>query len=212
MLCVSISEKTKDSVIEKIKNIEMAEIRIEELTNVNSSIVKEIFSAHNNLIATFRPNKTEENKRVELLIHAIENGAAYVDIEIESNITSINKIIQTAKNNNCKIIISYHNYNETPLLIYLEKIVKKCFDLGADIAKVAIKVNKTKDNVTIISLYSKFNNILAIGMGKIGKISRIASIYCGAPFTFVSYKNQKTAPGQISYNNFEKILKLIDND
>lgn len=212
MLCVSIAEKNIQSVLDKIKTYEMAEIRIDALHNSSLEKIEEIFSSHKNLIATFRPNGKENVFRIDTLVKAIQSGAAYVDIELETEIKSIEKIFKIAKNNNCKLIISYHNFKETPSIETLENVVKKCFKLGAHIAKIAVTVNNKKDNSLINSLYTKFDNIVAIGMGNLGKISRLSSILCGAPFTFVCEGEKNTAPGQITYKNFNKILKLLENE
>jgi len=212
MLCVSVAKSDKNLVIETIKKHKMAEVRLDALNTVTKTTVKEIFSSHNNLIATFRPGKINEKERINLLIEAVNFGAKFVDIEIETDFESIAKIEKATKNNDCKLIISYHNYKETPNTDKLMNIVEKCKKLNADIVKIATFINKEEDNSTIISLYSIYKNIVAIGMGEKGKITRIASVLCGSPFTFVSENNNKTAPGQIDINTFKTIYNFLKNE
>ncbi len=212
MLCVSVAKSDKNLVIETIKKHKMAEVRLDALNTVTKTTVKEIFSSHNNLIATFRPGKINEKERINLLIEAVNFGAKFVDIEIETDFESIAKIEKATKNNDCKLIISYHNYKETPNTDKLINIVEKCKKLNADIVKIATFINKEEDNSTVISLYSIYKNIVAIGMGEKGKITRIASVFCGSPFTFVSENNNKTAPGQIDINTFKTIYNFLKNE
>jgi len=53
-----------------------------------------------------------------------------------------------------------------------------------------------------------FGNIVAFGMGKLGRVSRLASLYCGAAFTYVAADSgQATAPGQFTRSEMEQLLK-----
>jgi 3-dehydroquinate dehydratase type I len=212
MLCVSIANSSEISVIETIKKYPMAEVRLDALNTLNSRIIREIFSSHDNLIATLRPCKIEEKDRINLLIEAVNFGAKYVDIEIETDISLINKIQNAVNKNNCKLIISYHNYKKTPTKEKLTSIVDECKKLNADIVKIATFINKKEDNATILSLYGIYKNIIAIGMGNSGKITRVASVLCGAPFTFAAENNKLTAPGQLNIETFKTIYSYLKNE
>ena len=110
----------------------------------------------------------------------------------------------------CDVIISYHNYEMTPELGELEQIMNKCFEFGADIAKIATLVNVNRDNSKILSLYKAPGRLVAIGMGELGKISRIVAPFLGAEFTYASLTDDNpTAPGQISYIKLNKYILEI---
>ena len=52
--------------------------------------------------------------------------------------------------------------------------------------------------------------LLEFGMGKLGKISRVAAPFLGAPFTYVYPKDRKrTAEGQFSEEKMKEIINLI---
>ena len=128
---------------------------------------------------------------------AVRAGARYVDVEIESSKEFIEDIKKTALENKCDLIISYHNYEETPDLKELVAIVAECFLLGADVAKAACMVIENKDNATILSLFRQGRRIIALGMGEKGKITRIAGPILGAEFTFAAPdQGEGTAPGR----------------
>ena len=86
---------------------------------MNKETTAEVFKLHKNLIATCRPEGVTDAQRMELLKVAIDNGAAWVDIEIESDRAFTNELAAYAKAKGCKVIISYHDYNKTPSVIEL---------------------------------------------------------------------------------------------
>jgi 3-dehydroquinate dehydratase-1 len=145
----------------------------------------------------------------------VEAGAAYVDIEIEAETLYKREIMQTARLQECQVILSYHNYENTPSRKQLETIIEQCFSQGADIVKIACQVHSEADSARILSLYDYPNQlhqgkITAIGMGEKGKITRLAAPLLGAPFTYASQSTGKeTAPGQLDKDKLEKILGWI---
>jgi 3-dehydroquinate dehydratase type I len=224
MLCVSISNLDFNGCLEALQGQEMAEIRL-DLLSLSLEEVEKIFSLPVKLIATCRPGKQTPENRIKLLVKAISSGAAYIDIEYEASLEEKQFFVKSAEKAGCKVIISYHNYNSTPSMSDLELIVEDCFIIGADIAKIACMVNHEKDSARLLSLYdlekyksgiapleTKKRQIVAIGMGEKGVITRVASIFLGAPFTFVSNNQIKTAPGQLDKQTMQKIIELLKSN
>lgn len=210
MICISIPYSDIETCLSLISKADMAEIRI-DMAQFDESAVREIFRKSSKpLIATCRPDLVDDYSRAQLLKTAIESGAAYVDIEIESSEDFKQDIITCAKTHNCKVIISYHNYENTPFIHELQTIVDSCFSSGADIAKIATTANTTEDSARILGLYSQYSSLVALAMGELGKITRITNIYLGSPFTFASVNNEsKTAPGQFSIEEMQRIILNI---
>lgn len=207
MICVSISENSYEKCIEAIGNCKMAEIRM-DLCKLHENDLKKIFSLPMKTIATCREGVYTDEKRTELLKLAIDSGATYIDIEIEAPKNYQNVLINYANKHNCKIIVSYHNFEETPETEDLQNIINDCFNKRADIAKIACKSNSEDDNKRILELYKTNKSIVAIGMGEIGKETRVKSISLGAPFTFASSNSGKqTADGQIDVDTLRKLLQ-----
>lgn len=209
MICVSLAEKDPDVCIEILKKVEMAEIRI-DLAEFSDDSIRKIFSTQNKLIATCRPGKYSQSDRIRKLKLAIGSGATFVDIEYEADEEFKNSLISFAHERECDVIISYHNYEMTPELDELETIMHSCFEMGADMAKLATMVNVNRDNSKILSLYKAPGRLVAIGMGELGKISRIVAPFLGAEFTYASLNDENaTAPGQISYKRLNKYILEI---
>lgn len=125
----------------------------------------------------------------------------HIDIEM-SMLKSINFL-----NKNSKIIGSYHNFNNTPsydeLLNIYENIKRYDF---VDIVKIATNVVNDSDNIELVKLLiNKRGDIIVLGMGERGKITRIVSPLLGGYLTFASINNNISASGQISLSDFIKI-------
>jgi 3-dehydroquinate dehydratase-1 len=209
MICVSLAERNIEKCIESLDKVEMAEIRI-DLAEYNNEEIRKLFSLRKKLIATCRPGKIKDEERVEILKIAIESGATYIDIEYEAPESYKNDLIAFAHKHGCDIIISYHNYERTPELEELEQIVDNCYKRGADLAKIATHVNVNRDNSKILSLYKAPGRLVAIGMGDLGRISRIVAPFLGAEFTYASLNDKEaTATGQISYEKLNQFIREI---
>jgi len=166
-------------------------------------------------IATYREGKSSDKERMELLETAIMSGASYVDVEIEMPAGMKEHLVNLAKRNHCKVIISYHNFELTPPVRELRAIIKRCRESGAGIVKIACQVLNGEDSVNLMSLYSDEKNIISFGMGVDGLITRLAAPLLGAEFTYAAAdNNSKTGPGQITtkeMKSFYKILSYKDN-
>ncbi len=209
MICASIAEKDVTRCIEALDKVEVAEIRI-DLGEFSNEEIRKVFSRRKKTIATCRPGKIRDEERVEMLKIAIAAGATYVDIEFEAGQDYKNDLIDFAHKHQCDVIISYHNYDRTPELDELEEIVRQCYAQGADLAKIATHVNVNRDNSKILSLYKAPGRLVAIGMGDLGRISRIVAPFLGAEFTYASLSDgEATAPGQISYDRLNKFILEI---
>lgn len=206
MLCRSVAQSGFDNIKKAIAGAQMAEIRIEK-SGLSVDEVKTLFALQANLVATCRPVGITKQQRKELLMAAIEGGAQWIDLEIESDFDYCSSLLAFAREKGCKVIISYHNYDYTPDSFLLCKVVNEARKKQADLVKIATQVNTRADNARLFCLYNQGIPVLAIGMGPLGKITRIAALELGAPFTFVSMDAQnETAPGQLHEEQMRLIL------
>jgi len=209
MICVSIGEPDISKCLAQLDKFDTAEIRL-DMTGFSEEEIGRVFRLKKKLIATCRPGKYSDPERARMLKAAISAGAGYVDIEYECTPGFREEMVEFAHKNECDVIISYHNYDCTPEIDVLENIMNSCFAMGADVAKIATMVNVNRDNSKILSLYHAPGRLVSIGMGELGKISRIISPFLGAEFTYASADDcDPTAPGQIKYSKLnEFILKI----
>lgn len=209
MICIPLGGIGFEECMSLAQQEAFVEFRFDLLT-LSLEQVKKVVSAANSCIATCRPGKIDEAGRQKILKTAIMSGADYVDIEVESGKPFQQEIILSAKAHDTAIIISYHNFNVTPALPELEKIVNDCREAGADVVKIACQVNHSEDLQNLFKLYRSDLRMVIIGMGKRGIISRIAASMLGAEFTFAALGvGQETAPGQISKDKLLSITRQI---
>jgi len=210
-ICTSIGEKTYQQIVDALQEIDFAEIRI-DIAEINLNEIKKLFSSNKKLVATCREGFYSTEERMERLSVAINSGAQYVDIETEADDNFRQVLIEQARAKNCKVIISYHNFENTPPQETLTRIINTCSKQGADIVKLITTAQNEQDAATILSLYNTgVANLVTFAMGQFGLISRLACIYLGAPFTYASLSDEKPlANGQMSIEKMRKICGSIN--
>ena len=130
----------------------------------------------------------------------------YVDFDISMDTAAIEMRPKGAK-----LIVSYHNFNRTPSLGELKKIVRKMLAKGADICKVVTKAVMVEDNLIPLRLLAESEvPMIAFCLGKKGRISRIMAPQFGSLISYVPpTEDFVTAEGQIMLDEWMKIQRLL---
>jgi 3-dehydroquinate dehydratase I len=206
MICVSLAEESLDDSLSALRETDFAEIRLDRMT-LTPTEVGRLFSAHPKLIATCRPGPFPDDHRRDLLLAAIDAGAAYVDVEVDSEKTYRDAILTRARTRGCRVIVSFHDYERTPDRAVLEAVLSECFEKGADIAKIACKVESVKENARLLGLLDAEGKVVVVAMGGLGRIIRVVAPLLGSPFTFASLRpGKETADGQIDRATLERLI------
>lgn len=165
------------------------------------------------LILTIRNAKEEGGtSRISdsVKLKIFESAAPLVDaIDIELHSSIISQVISLARKNKNLVIVSSHNFKNTPRDADLEKIFKNARKKGADIVKIAAKA-KSWDHVHRLMQFTarhKRHHVITMSLGNIGSISRLTFPSAGSLLTY-SYIGQPSAPGQIPLNVLQKHLRL----
>lgn len=206
--CIVISVPNFELVYSQVQCYELCEIRLDLCLFTDKQIIN-LFSSHKNLIATYHENKLPLETRISALKLAIQSGAAYVDIDYFLEPKIIEELIDFARKNECKSIISYHNFSETPDYEILEAIVILTEHYNSDLAKLATRYNDKSDAEKIVDLYKHSQDLIAFCMGEDAKYTRFESINLGAPFCYVYDGNikNKLAEGMPSLAEFNEEMK-----
>lgn len=148
-----------------------------------------------------------EEQRLAILREAIISGAEYVDLE-DDVAKSIRRYGKTNR------IVSYHNFEETPLELY--DIHRRLAGCDPDVIKIVTMANSPADNVRMLEMVAAAQ-VPTVGfcMGEFGTISRILCGREGSPFTYASFSREREmAPGQLSYaevRNLYRFNKITKN-
>lgn len=206
MICVSLAEPTVSACLRALEGLKLAEIRLDRM-RLGVRGVQRIFSSPVRLIATCRPGRMPEAKRRRLLLAAIGAGAAFVDVELESAVETRRMIIRQAGEANCRVIVSYHDFERTPSRSRLEEIVARGFAAGADIVKIACLVRGPRDNARLLGLLDSPRPLVVVGMGPRGRITRIAAPLLGSVLAYAAdEEGRETAPGQMTAAVLERLI------
>lgn len=113
-----------------------------------------------------------------------------------------------------KLIISYHNFDETPSDKELEKIIKKMSKHKPYIYKIATKAKDFSDSLRMLKLLNTLTltgkRAICICMGKEGKITRAAGHLFGNYLMFAPLDEKNaSAPGQLTLKDLRKIHNLL---
>lgn len=169
-------------------------------------------------LVTYRPMweggqyEGEEAKRQEALKLAIAFGASYIDVELEVANEFINSV-SAKKPDTCKIIVSSHNYHNTPSEEAIGNLVARIQATGADIVKIATTALDITDCARIFQITVR-SQVPTIGivMGERGLISRLLSPKFGGYLTYgaleagaISAPGQPTAKDLLDLYNFRLI-------
>jgi 3-dehydroquinate dehydratase-1 len=141
--------------------------------------------------------------RLRLITAAVDSGLPdIVDIEMRNETDFIEAVKKTAAGSGAKLILSYHNFDETPDEAFICGKLQQAQELGADIAKVAVMPKGYEDVLTLLSAALKARvkslkiPMVTMSMGAEGGLTRLAGGLFGTDITFAIGKTS-SAPGQI---------------
>ena len=211
MICVSLGRTRHSSMMEEHrslaeKNAELVELRVDYMRK-RPDMGLMLKNRPTPVVVTCRRRTDRgrwfgtEEQRQSVLREAIIGGAEYVDLE-DDIAKSIRRYGTT------KRIVSYHNFEETPLELY--DIHRRMAQCDADIIKIVTMANSPADNVRMLEMVSAAE-IPTIGfcMGELGTISRILCGRAGSPFTYASFSRERElAPGQLSYAEVRNLYRF----
>ncbi|KAG5232535.1 bifunctional dehydroquinate dehydratase/shikimate dehydrogenase [Salix suchowensis] len=225
LLCTPLRGTTVDQMLmhmSKAKNIgaDVVEIRLDCLTNFNPHRDLEILINQSPLptLVTCRPvweggqYEGDETERQYVLRLAMQFGANYVDVELEIA-HDFNDSIYAKKPDSFKVIVSSHNFHNTPSNEDIASLVARIQATGADIVKIATTALDVTDCARIfqIMVHSQVP-IIGIVMGERGLISRLLSPKFGGYLTYgaleagaISAPGQPTAKDLLDLYNFRLI-------
>jgi 3-dehydroquinate dehydratase-1 len=150
--------------------------------------------------------EADDETRLEIYKQALQELAA-VDVELSSVISRA--VGREAARLKKASVISFHDFEKTPLLRELCTIVEKAHKIGS-IAKVSTMIMQASDADVLRSLLGRrwTKPLCVIGMGKTWSKTRIEFATLGSCLTY-GYIDKPTAPGQISAAELARRLRKI---
>jgi 3-dehydroquinate dehydratase-1 len=213
--CASVAEKTpkrlKQTLTKALKKSDYAEIRFDFLNpNLVPDALQQIKKDLRKCVCTLRPvsegGKFEggEKNRISIIKLIAEYNPFLLDVEL--NTLSKNKNLRRyLKNTGTDILVSWHNFKQTPSNSALKKKLTQMKKISNNI-KIVTMAKSINDATRVLSLYKNNNTkLIAFSMGNYGRISRILCLFLGSPYTYVSL-GKPVAPGQFSVDEVKSIF------
>ena len=135
-----------------------------------------------------------------------------IDFELCNDAAHMTRVREVSKANQIALVMSYHNFQQTPDEATLSAKFTAAERLGADVAKIAVMPTAREDVLRLMAASiaadqaSKIPTI-SMSMGRVGVISRMFGWVYGSTLTFAVGKNS-SAPGQISIEELRAVLAL----
>jgi len=143
--------------------------------------------------------KLNLRQRRELLSRFLPH-ARYIDIELRSA-AALHSLLKLARKKNVRRIISVHELKATPNLPGLQVKARRAKSLGADIFKVATRTDTPNQLTGLLDFITKKDpdlSVSAMGIGKLGTISRVLLAYRGSALVYGSVAAASKIEGQMS--------------
>lgn len=207
---INLKEIQKVSNFVELRVDYIEDLKLDDLDIIRRNTVKEnIFTCRSVEEGGLFKGSTKE--LMQIIYKAFELGFGHIDVEI----SKLSLMDSLKLDKSVKVVGSYHNFKKTPNFKELTNIVKKIADYDfVSIVKLATMSNNSEDTINLTKLL--INNptskdLIVLGMGKEGKITRIISPLLGGYLTFASLGGCKTASGQINLDELKDIYKDLKN-
>ncbi len=212
LLCVSLTEKSTDSMLAAMHSlppaVDVVELRIDAMEECD---LPRLCAARDRpVIVTNRPAREgggsdePEPRRLARLREAARLGAEYVDVELDSAAELGRLPGRTAR------IVSLHDPGGTPQ--DLPAALRRVLDTGPDVAKVVATARSADDIPPVLELLRRHGGsppLIALSMGEDGSPSRVLAARFGAFLTFASFRRgAESAPGQMTYQQMLGLYRL----
>jgi 3-dehydroquinate dehydratase-1 len=223
-ICVSIACENETEAVDLAKQSEIhadiIEIRLDSLSNPEvEPFVKGLSKP---LLFTNRPEweggafMGSEVERIGLLLKAIRNNCALVDLELKTAPELRAELLDALiKHTRTGMIISWHDFSSTPSSDELGDILQQQIESGAHVGKIVTMANDYEDVLRVLNLQAIAveNNfpLIAFCMGRMGMISRLATLKLGGYMTYAAPDGgDETAPGQMPVSLIREMLERLN--
>ena len=136
--------------------------------------------------------------------------ARYVDVELRS-VPALHSVLNQAAARGVASIISFHDFQATPSRSELDRVVARAISAGARLVKVATRIDTRVQLDTLVSFFRRHGRarVVAMGMGKLGRASRLEMARRGCVLNYV-HLGSRAAPGQLSIDEWRRFAARLD--
>ncbi|MCI5164986.1 MAG: type I 3-dehydroquinate dehydratase [Candidatus Electrothrix sp. GM3_4] len=229
-ICVSLAGADVAALVTQARQItgraDVIEVRMDSMQHPD--VLACCAALDKPLLFTNRPNweggafSGTEEQRINPLLEAVQQQAAYVDWELRADESLRNRLQEAMSGGPTRMILSWHDFETTPPQAELEDVLAQMMESGACtgnvvgkiIGKIVTTAHTPEDALRVFRLQeqAKAANfpLSCFCMGEPGRITRLATLYLGGYMTYACLNDaQATAPGQLSLDQLQKLTTLL---
>jgi 3-dehydroquinate dehydratase/shikimate dehydrogenase len=226
-VCVALSGNTVQELLAHaegaLPDSQFLEFRLDSVENPAAAVtpIGKFLSAHKEVvaIATCRRKKNGGGftgklaDELDILAAATEAGFAIVDLEVESAEESSAVQLETLRNKEASLLISYHDFHKAS---DPESAFARIQRFEPEFIKIVSTAHSLTDSLKLlqwIKARSVDAQLVGIAMGEAGVVSRVLSLRAGSSFTFASAsEGAETAPGQLTARTLKELYQIEQID
>jgi 3-dehydroquinate dehydratase-1/3-dehydroquinate dehydratase/shikimate dehydrogenase len=223
LVCVSVAQPSVEQALAAAETLagqaDVIEIRLDALAQ--PAVAPFMARLATPLLFTNRPqweggrHQGDETSRGALLLEAAHSGCAYVDLELKADSGLRRELLATATTT--RVILSWHNFDQTPDDATLAEILAQQQQSGAHIGKLITMAHSWQDVLRVLHLQlaaAAMNfPLIAFCMGSAGVISRLATLELGGYMTYAAPEaGGATAPGQLPVATLNRLRAALRHE
>lgn len=147
----------------------------------------------------------------DFLLAVLEQGGPdLLDVELSAGEDRVQRILASAHRRGTGVIVSRHDFAETPPPEEMRRVLRRMKELGADLPKLAVTPQSAADVLALMTVTEEMSRelgpVITMSMGALGKLSRVSGGLTGSCLTFGAGRNA-SAPGQLNAEDLKAILE-----
>lgn len=221
---VTLTVAEVENVINQQAFFDILELRIDAIKDLTIETIEKMIEQlrqkgfRKEVLITFRteaqggarPIEEEAYQNLLQYIAGIKH-VDFIDVEWEQE-TSRSELVQSIQSQGVEVIISYHNFQETPKIEVLKKTYYHMSQWGGTHLKIAVMPQSKQDVLTLLQAVSEASEALShwvtgISMSSLGVISRTAQATFGGALSYGSL-SESVAPGQLDVKTLKNVMAL----
>lgn len=230
LICIPVTGTTSQAILEEVKEIielkpDLIEWRVDFFENVmeTQNVLKMIEDIRTltdlPLLFTIRSAheggeeiQLSESEKIELMVTVCQEAdIQYIDYETKNDAVDIEKLSKAAKGKAIKLILSYHNFKQTPDDTFLHETANEAVAKGADIVKFALMPQTKADVYQVLTFTQNLKErldipIITMSMGELGALTRVIGWAYGSMLSF-AVGVASSAPGQVSAVKLKQVIQ-----
>ncbi|HTL52867.1 MAG TPA: type I 3-dehydroquinate dehydratase [Planctomycetota bacterium] len=158
------------------------------------------------------------SERIQRLLLPAMVGAQWIDWELaaEPFLDDLQEALGSVIEHPTRLILSSHDFERCPPAEVLHNRIAAMWVMGATVAKIAVTPKTAAEALMLLRVQKEAaaeapegRSALVLGMGEVGRITRLAAPLVNAWGTFVAWNGQATsAPGQVGWQEALNLYRL----